>query len=82
MMESKFDARTLRAWEEEIKPDESAKLDMFEFLKRRRQTLERIESRSADKKGQKKENSAIRVILHIKEVKRLKLCLNCLSTTT
>lgn len=56
MMESKFDGKTLRAWKEEIKSDEEAKLDdLFEFLKRRYQTLERIESRSMDKSERSKE---------------------------
>ncbi|KMQ89533.1 hypothetical protein RF55_10829 [Lasius niger] len=50
MMEIKFDARTLCAWEEEIDRNEDARLeDMLEFLKRKCQTLERIESRTADK---------------------------------
>lgn len=50
MMENRFDARTLRTWEEEIEKNEEARLDdMLEFLKKRCQTLERLESRSVDK---------------------------------
>lgn len=69
MMETKFDVRTLRAWEEEIELNEGARLaDMLEFLKKRCQTLERIEARSADKteKSNKKGEtfSAISAKLH------------------
>ncbi|XP_067216967.1 uncharacterized protein [Linepithema humile] len=50
MMETRFDVRTLQTWEEEIERNNDAKLvDMLEFLKKRCQTLERIEARSADK---------------------------------
>lgn len=57
MMETKFDVQTLRAWEEEIESKENARLDdMLEFLKRKCQTLERIESRTADKNERSKES--------------------------
>jgi len=50
MLENKVDARTLRAWEEEIETNENPKLvDMLEFLKQRCQTIERIESRTVEK---------------------------------
>ncbi|XP_011699619.1 PREDICTED: uncharacterized protein LOC105456927 [Wasmannia auropunctata] len=50
MLEAKFDGKTLRAWEEEVESNEGAKLsDMLEFLKKKCQTLERIEARSSDK---------------------------------
>lgn len=50
MMETKFDVRTLRAWEEEIEKNGAEGLNgMMEFLRKRCQTLERIESRSTDK---------------------------------
>jgi len=131
MLENKVDARTLRAWEEEIETNENPKLvDMLEFLKRRCQTIERIESRAVEKierskdgeqrdKGSgmtgtkphsfnKSETSkkttlttsldsgkcffcngnhfiyfcekflALTIPDRIKEVKRLRLCLNCL----
>ncbi|XP_011858578.1 PREDICTED: uncharacterized protein LOC105556116 [Vollenhovia emeryi] len=126
MMEARFDVRTLRAWEEELERKEEASLDdMLQFLRRRCQTLERIESRSVDKMeksskgsantGLKSQSSArgvakqrtaslttslnsgkcylcngahfiyscekfldLPVPDRIKEVRRLKLCLNCL----
>ncbi|XP_071578820.1 uncharacterized protein [Temnothorax nylanderi] len=113
MMETRFDVRTLRAWEEEIESNEGVKLiDMLEFLRKRCQTLERIESRSVDKSEKQKENeqrgkgssatfskphslnkgaanqktasltaslnSELPVSDRIKEVRRLKLCINCL----
>ncbi|RLU26233.1 hypothetical protein DMN91_000026 [Ooceraea biroi] len=50
MMETRFDVKTLRAWEEEVESKDEAKLDdMIEFLKRKCQTLERIESRVSDR---------------------------------
>lgn len=50
MVETRLDARTLRAWEEEVESNDDVKLeDMLEFLRKKCQTLERIESRDADK---------------------------------
>ena len=50
MLETKFNARTLRAWEEEVERNEAVTLDnMLGSLKRRCQTLERIESRTTDR---------------------------------
>ncbi|XP_039315241.1 uncharacterized protein LOC105202500 [Solenopsis invicta] len=50
MLKNKVDTRTLRAWGEEIETNDNPRLvDMMEFLKRRCQTIERIESRVIEK---------------------------------
>jgi len=59
MLETKFDIKTLRAWEEEVERNEIDNLhDMLEFLRKRCQTLERIESRSVDKTERGKESDS------------------------
>jgi len=59
ILETKFDIKTLQAWEEEVERNEIGNLhDMLEFLRKRCQTLERIESRSVDKTERDKESDS------------------------